>query len=169
MLNTCRAVCWILAFAAALFVATVCVYWAGLHGLLSAVIGLIALLGAGYLFPELFCSGRDVFPEDPEPPVAAATTVAPVVPEVASQPEELPEVLKPKLYGDAPDNIDDLKAISGVGPALEKKLNGLGVYRYEQIASWTPANVKWVDEKLSFRGRIERDDWVKQAGELARG
>ena len=171
MLNTCNAVCWILAFAAGLFIASVCVYWVGLHGLVSAVIGLVALLGAGYLFPQVFCTGSDAVPAEPVAPTPAATSAAPVMPEVVAEP--VPEVTKsvgkPKLYGAAPDNIDDLKVISGVGPALEKKLNDLGVYRFEQIASWKKADIEWVDDQLKFRGRIERDDWVKQAKKLAKG
>lgn len=167
MLNSCKAVCWILAFAAGLFVASVCIYWIGLHGLVSAVIGLVVLLCAGYLFPQMFCTGLDAAPAEPVAPTPAATSAAPVVPEPAPEAEpERPEG-KPKLYGAAPDNIDDLKVISGVGPALEKKLNDLGVYRYEQIGSWTKADIEWVDEQLKFRGRIERDDWVSQARKLA--
>ena len=174
MLNTCNAVCWILAFAAGLFVASVCVYWAGLHGLVSAVLGLVALLGAGYLFPQVFCTGREAVPAESAAPMPAATSAAPVVaePEPAAEsrdPESRDSAREPKLYGAAPDNIDDLKVISGVGPALEKKLNELGVYRYEQVASWTKADIEWVDERLKFRGRIERDDWVKQARKLAKG
>lgn len=169
MLNTCNAVCWILAFAAGLFIASVCVYWAGLHGLLSAVIGLVALLAAGYMLPQLFCTGREAVPVEPASAMPAATSAAPVVPEVAPAPEPEAKESEPKLYGSAPDNIDDLKVISGVGPALEKTLNELGIYRYEQIASWKKADIKWVDDRLKFKGRIERDDWVKQAKKLAKG
>jgi predicted flap endonuclease-1-like 5' DNA nuclease len=173
MLNTCNAVCWILAFAAGLFIASVCVYWAGLHGLVSTVIGLVVLLGAGYLFPQVFCTGRDAVPAEPVAPTPAATSAAPVVPEAVAEPEPAAvsedSARKPKLYGAAPDSIDDLKVISGVGPALEKKLNDLGVYRYDQIASWKKADIEWVDGQLKFRGRIERDDWVKQAKKLAKG
>ena len=68
-----------------------------------------------------------------------------------------------------PAKPDDLKLISGVGPALEKKLNALGVYTYAQIAKWTKAEREWVDDHLNFRGRIERDDWVRQAQALAEG
>lgn len=69
---------------------------------------------------------------------------------------------------DAPQGAaDDLKKISGVGPALEKKLNNLGIYYYSQITAWTPENIAYVDDQLSFHGRIERDDWVAQATSLA--
>ena len=62
---------------------------------------------------------------------------------------------------------DDLKLISGVGPALEKKLNKLGVKTYADIAQWKKADVERVDEELNFKGRIQREDWVKQAKVLA--
>lgn len=64
---------------------------------------------------------------------------------------------------------DDLKKISGVGPALEAKLHENGVTSYAQIAGWTDADVAEMDEKLSFGGRIERDDWISQAKELSKG
>jgi NADH-quinone oxidoreductase subunit E len=63
---------------------------------------------------------------------------------------------------------DDLKAISGVGPKLETLLNSLGVYHFDQIASWSEAEIAWVDENLEgFKGRVSRDEWVRQAKELS--
>ena len=68
----------------------------------------------------------------------------------------------------APDGEpDDLKKISGVGPALEKKLHALGVKTFEQVANFTAEDIEKVDDALSFKGRIERDDWVGQAKALA--
>ncbi|MDV4168108.1 MAG: 50S ribosomal protein L21 [Pseudomonadota bacterium] len=64
---------------------------------------------------------------------------------------------------------DDLKKLSGVGPALEKKLIEAGVTTFAQIASWGEAEIAEFDEKLSFKGRIEREGWVEQAKELANG
>ena len=68
-----------------------------------------------------------------------------------------------------PATPDDLKLISGVGPKIEGILNDLGVYTYAQVASWKKAERDWVDGYLRFHGRIERDDWVKQAKALAKG
>ena len=62
---------------------------------------------------------------------------------------------------------DDLKLISGVGPVIEKKLHALGVKKFEQVANFTPEDIAMVDDVLSFKGRIERDDWVSQAKKLA--
>ena len=63
---------------------------------------------------------------------------------------------------------DDLTQLSGVGPALLKKLNAAGITTFAQIAAWTEADVAEFDEKLSFKGRIEREGWIAQAKELAR-
>ncbi|GAA0780313.1 50S ribosomal protein L21 [Roseibium denhamense] len=67
----------------------------------------------------------------------------------------------------APEGKDDLKKISGVGPVLEKKLNALGITTYEQIIKFSADDIARVDEVLNFKGRIERDNWVDQAKELA--
>jgi large subunit ribosomal protein L21 len=65
----------------------------------------------------------------------------------------------------APAGADDLKQLSGVGPALEKKLHAAGVTTFAQVAAWTPEDVAAMDEKLSFKGRIEREGWIAQAAE----
>ena len=64
---------------------------------------------------------------------------------------------------------DDLKLISGVGPALEKKLHAAGVTSFAQIAGWSEDDVARMDDVLSFKGRITRDDWIGQATTLAAG
>ena len=61
---------------------------------------------------------------------------------------------------------DDLKQLSGVGPALEKKLHEAGVTTFAQIAAWGADDIAAMDEKLSFKGRIEREGWVDQAKAL---
>ncbi len=68
-----------------------------------------------------------------------------------------------------PKSPDDLKRISGVGPKLQKVLNGLGIYQYSQIAKWGKSETDWVDTHLKFSGRIERDEWVKQCKAYAQG
>lgn len=73
---------------------------------------------------------------------------------------------RPKAM-DRPATPDNLKAISGIGPKLEQVLNGLGIWTYGQIAAWTAQEIAWVDDHLSFTGRIGRDDWIGQATKLA--
>ena len=79
------------------------------------------------------------------------------------------EKAAPKKAAKADAAGDDLKALSGVGPALEKKLHEAGVTTFAQVAAWTEADIADMDEKLSFKGRIEREGWVEQAKELAKG
>jgi NADH-quinone oxidoreductase subunit E len=65
---------------------------------------------------------------------------------------------------------DDLKMIKGVGPKMEKLLNSLGFFHFDQVAKWSDEEVAWVDQNLEgFKGRVSRDNWVKQAGVLASG
>ncbi|MCK0142440.1 NADH-quinone oxidoreductase subunit E [Aliiroseovarius sp. F20344] len=64
---------------------------------------------------------------------------------------------------------DDLKQLKGVGPKLEGVLNGLGFWHFDQVAKWGADEIAWVDDQLSFKGRIERDGWVEQAKVLADG
>lgn len=65
---------------------------------------------------------------------------------------------------------DDLKLIKGVGPKLEALLHSLGFFHFDQIASWTEAEIAWVDENLEgFKGRMFREEWVEQARDLAKG
>lgn len=73
---------------------------------------------------------------------------------------------KPRTI-ERPATPDDLKAISGIGPKLEKVLNDLGVWTYAQIAAWSKEEIAWVDDYLSFKGRIDRDGWIAQAAKLA--
>ncbi len=80
------------------------------------------------------------------------------------------EGVQPTALTSARDGrADDLKRISGVGPKLEKTLNGLGIFHFSQIAEFTPDNVAWVDRHLRFKGRIERENWIDQARILATG
>lgn len=64
---------------------------------------------------------------------------------------------------------DDLKQIKGVGPGLEKTLNELGFYHFDQVAGWRAKEIEWVDSRLKFKGRIVRDEWTKQCKTLAKG
>jgi len=69
----------------------------------------------------------------------------------------------PAKKAKAPTEGDDLSRISGVGPVLVEKLHKNGVTSFAQIAAWTEADVAEFDEKLNFKGRIEREDWIAQA------
>ena len=71
---------------------------------------------------------------------------------------------RPTALKEAKNNQpDDLTTIKGIGPVLNKKLNGLGIFHFEQIAELTRKNIEWIDGYLSFKGRIDREEWVEQA------
>jgi NADH-quinone oxidoreductase subunit E len=99
---------------------------------------------------------------------APATSKAKPVSKSDPKPAAPPKERKPRLMT-APrkSGADDLKRISGVGPKLEGVLNALGFWHFDQIAKWGPEEIAWVDARISFKGRIERDDWVAQATAFA--
>jgi predicted flap endonuclease-1-like 5' DNA nuclease len=103
--------------------------------------------------------GSWTYTPDPEPQPKAAAPVT----EAAAE--------KPELLDSPPeDGGDDIKQIKGIGPKMEKLCNSLGIYRFAQIASWSDAEVAWVDANLEgFKGRVVRDEWVAQAQILAAG
>lgn len=78
---------------------------------------------------------------------------------------ERPPALPAPRSGEA----DDLKRIRGIGPQNATRLNAIGIYHLDQIAAWTPAEIRWVGAYLAFPGRIEREDWIGQARALASG
>lgn len=62
---------------------------------------------------------------------------------------------------------DDLKRIKGIGPAIEKTLNELGIFRLQQIAEMSEYDIDRVADRLrGFRSRIYRENWIGQAREL---
>ena len=74
------------------------------------------------------------------------------------------------LLSEAPVDVDDLKKIKGVGPKFEGLLNSFGIYQYAQMAAFSAKDVEWLAAELgSFPDRIDRDEWVKQAKDLAKG
>ncbi|MER8372981.1 NADH-ubiquinone dehydrogenase [Mesorhizobium sp. M1406] len=99
---------------------------------------------------------------------ATAVPAANAVPAAGDAADVLmPEDFRQPRAMEKPAKPADLKAISGIGPKLEKVLNGLGIWTYDQIAAWTPQEVAWVEDYLSLGGRIGRDDWTAQAAALA--
>jgi len=108
--------------------------------------------------PEAAPVAPEAAPAAPEaaPATSEAAPVAPAVVETGYEVLSAPQ-------GEA----DDLKKISGVGPVIEEKLNKMGIYHYAQIAAFTAADITRIDDELNFKGRIERDNWLEQAREMA--
>lgn len=89
---------------------------------------------------------------------AAAASASPGASTVATGPELL----------DAPmGEPDDLTRIKGIGAKLSALLHDLGIYHFHQIAAWTKADSEWIDDKLAFKNRVNRENWIEQAKVLA--
>ena len=128
---------------------------------------------------DLYDGSRNAVSELPNLPKAAPADDA-SAPVAAPAPEKKTTLIKdskpapkaedkPEAVEIAAGDEDDLKRIKGIGPVNEKALNELGIFKFSQIAAWTPANVDWVEDSMSFPGRIEREDWIAQAKTLAEG
>lgn len=106
---------------------------------------------------------EDAAPE-PEPEAEASSDDAEVHPS---------DAMLAELEGEQPEQIekpadggDDLTAIAGIGPRIAEVLNTLGIWTYAQISAWQPANETWIENHLSFKGRVGREKWVEQASAL---
>ena len=118
-------------------------------------------------------------PAEPEPepeaePEAEAEPDAQTEPNAAADAEVHPsaamlaelEGVQPQQLERPEDGGDDLTAITGIGPRIGEVLNELGIFRFAQIAAWTPENETWIENHLSFKGRVSRENWVEQAKAL---
>ncbi|MEM9570696.1 MAG: hypothetical protein AAF996_04465 [Pseudomonadota bacterium] len=128
----------------------------------------------------------DIEPEPaPEPEIEAEADPEPelvVTPEADSKAEPIAEeepaihpseAMLAELDGKQPRQIeqpshggDDLTKITGIGPRIAEVLNGLGIWTFEQISEWKPENATWIENHLSFKGRVGRENWVEQSKEL---
>ena len=95
-------------------------------------------------------------------PAAAKASAAPKP--AASKPAAAPKKAAPPAA-----KADNLRRLIGIGPVNDKLLKGLGVTTYAQIAAWTAADVKRIEDTLNFDGRIAREKWIEQAKLLAAG
>ena len=154
-----------------------------LQTLLLLAIAYILGCIAGCLLHQWFAAApkAETMPAAPvAAPVAARVTPPapppppPVPMPVAAQPKPAParkrvSKPKPKPAPKAPAARDDLKRIKGVGRQNEARLNAIGVSTFAQVAKWSKKDQAEIGERLAFPGRIEREEWVKQAKALASG
>jgi poly(3-hydroxybutyrate) depolymerase len=98
-------------------------------------------------------------------PAKAATAKAAAAKPRAVRAATLSEIVMPKPAGEP----DDLTLIRGIGEKLAETLRGLGIFHFSQLSALSAKAAEELDAKLSFRGRIKRDDWIGQAKALASG
>ncbi|TPN82707.1 proton-conducting membrane transporter [Mesorhizobium sp. CU2] len=108
-------------------------------------------------------------------PAVAKTAAAPkpaaktAAPKPAAKKAAAPAAKKTAAPAAVAGKADNLRRLIGIGPVNEKLLKGQGVTTYAQIAAWTEADVKRIEEVLNFDGRIARERWIEQAKLLAAG
>ncbi len=126
-------------------------------------------IGSAGLFSGLRGWNRDLTASAPAGAVALRS---------AAEPAAMPRVEgEDQIAGNRPAGLvsprggraDDLKLIRGIGKQNEGHLHRLGIWHFDQIARWNRENVLWVGSYLAFPGRIEREEWVSQARQLAAG
>lgn len=130
-----------------------------------------ALNGSGFMSASMI--ERAANPGMPASDKAAANAARASQPKKAAAPKAAKPAAEkkaaaPKKAAKATEGADDLSQISGVGPVIVKKLHGAGITTFAQIAAWTDADVGAIEEQLSFKGRVGREDWIAQAKKLAK-
>lgn len=140
----------------------------------KAAIGAGSVAGVAVAAAAASKPAKKAAPKKSEAPKAEAKKAAP---KKAAPKKEAPKAeAAAESSGTRPTNLldeprdgkpDDLKKISGVGPKLEGILHENGVYHFDQIAAWGKDEIAYMDDQLSFKGRIERDDWLGQAATFA--
>jgi large subunit ribosomal protein L21 len=128
--------------------------------------GIAAAVGTGSVSAAAVAAITGKSVDAPVKKAKKAKAAAPV--ETAAK-EEGPKAAKPAAKKASKAEGDDLSQISGVGPVIVGKLNAEGITTFAQIAAWTDADVEAIEEKLSFKGRVGREDWIAQAKDLAKG
>jgi predicted flap endonuclease-1-like 5' DNA nuclease len=132
-------------------------------GGVAAIAGLILGMPWGAEAPTRMAATAHA-PANPAPAPMAEAMPAAFVATPAAAPAAVPSAGPMRMSGPRGGKADNLKEIEGIGPAMEKLVNEMGFYHFDQIASWSDADVAVVDgEMKSFKGRITRDKWVAQA------
>jgi len=119
----------------------------------------VAAVAAGAVASTVRAETTDQTVEQSAATAVDATDPAPVV--------QSGQLSRSKIGATA--QADDLKRIRGIGILIEKKLHGLGITTYQQVANWTRDDVERVNRALTFQGRIERENWIEQARILSSG
>ncbi|MEW5421247.1 polyhydroxyalkanoate depolymerase [Amorphus sp. 3PC139-8] len=134
--------------------------------------------------PEAAVSAEVAAPVQAVEPAEAVSAPAPeprvkaeAKPEKAAKPEKkkrkkasepAPRTGLAAVRLDAPrGTADDLTRIQGIGPRIAERLNGLGIYHFDQLAALDAEAIEEIHREIGFPGRILRDNWIGQAKDLS--
>ncbi len=144
------------------------------HRQLETVVTIKSILADGKKAPaKKAAAKKPAAPKTEAKAAPAAKKAAAPKKEPAAKKAPAKAAAKPKAdergrLAKADGKADDLKKISGVGPAFEKKLNAAGLFHFWQVAALKKAQIAELEEEMNMAGRLERDEWIKQAKELAK-
>lgn len=141
--------------------------------LLGWLLGLISRGGGGKKWRRAYEAERDARAEElAERDARLATANA----RIAEMERERVAVVAPAPVAPVvtPDTLDltrdDLSLIRGIGAEGAPVLHDKGIYRYAQIAAFTPEDEHALEDELGAdRGYIEQEQWREQAALLADG
>ena len=105
----------------------------------------------------------------PKAVLAATPAKAKVAVKPAPKPKAGKKPLPAMLAAPVGGKPDNLTLINGIGNVIEKRLHGLGVFHFAQIADWTKAQAEDFSKSVGFPGRAEREGWMKEAALFAKG
>lgn len=109
----------------------------------------------------------EIAARQPEPPPPVVSLPEPAVPSLVAPIPLRPRTRPERLPAPRDGLADDLRRLAGIDARLERALNDVGIFHYDQIAGWSDANIAWVDRHLSLKGRVDDEKWVGQARRLA--
>jgi len=128
--------------------------------------------------PDTLTDGRDASNDPIEEDLINDVLEAEVEVEVEVETQEDPATeieVQEESESEADDPVDEpingardkLQAIKGIGPAIEKTLNEMGIFRFQQIADMSEYDIDRIAKRLKgLRSRIYREDWIGQARDL---
>jgi large subunit ribosomal protein L21 len=77
------------------------------------------------------------------------------------------EVVDKRAEGESAKATDDLKKITGIGPAFERRFNEAGITRFAQLAALSEDEARQRIGLQPFQGDVA--SWIEQAQSLASG
>ena len=108
-------------------------------------------------------------PAAPKPAAKPAAAKASAPAKSATSKPAAAKKAAPAAAKPASGKPDNLRRLIGIGPVNEKLLKAQGVTSFAQIAGWTAADIKRIEDVMNFDGRIARERWIEQAKLLAAG